>query len=232
MVPKLLHPKRRNHPDQVSAVGESIAPSGARVPTVERGDIDQHQLEPARVLGASTAGMLITMDAWRELGGFNPEVPLFRDGVELGWRANALGMVVRTWPQASLRHVEAGRVGLRESVLAPDSIQADQAAGMSVAVIHAEKPARTIRRLGAQSVVQAFGYLLGKSPSCCRPATSRQTGQAELRRPCCGGPAEPVRRRRPAAARGLLPAPAGAGSSTAVGGSATSIHRSKRTTPA
>ena len=108
VVPKLLHPKRRNHPDQMSAVGESIAPSGARVPTVERGDIDQHQLEPARVLGASTAGMLITMDAWRELGGFNPEIPLFRDGVELGWRANAHGMVVRTWPQASLRHVEAG----------------------------------------------------------------------------------------------------------------------------
>ena len=35
---------------------------------------------------------------------------------------------------------------------------------MSVAVIHADKPARTIRRLSAQSVVQAFGYLLGKSP--------------------------------------------------------------------
>lgn len=164
VVPKLLHPKRRNHPDQMSAVGESIAPSGARVLTVERGDIDQHQLEPARVLGASTAGMLITMDAWRQLGGFDPAVPLFRDGVELGWRANARGMVVRSWPQASLRHVEAGRVGLRASVLAPDSIQADLAAGMSVAVMHAEKPGRAIARLSVQSVVQALGYLLGKSP--------------------------------------------------------------------
>lgn len=164
VVPKLLHPKRRNHPDQMSAVGESIARSGARVLTVEPGDIDQHQLEPARVLGASTAGMLVKMDAWRELGGFDPAVPLFRDGVDLGWRANARGMVVRTCPKASLRHVEAGRVGLRDSVIAPDSVQADRAAGMSVIVMHAERPRRTIARLRAQSLFQAAGYLLGKSP--------------------------------------------------------------------
>lgn len=164
VVPKLLHPKRRNHPDQMSAVGESVAPSGARVLTVEPGDIDQHQLGPARVLGASTAGMLVTMEAWRELGGFDPAVPLFRDGVDLGWRANARGMVVRTCPKASLRHVEAGRVGLRDSVLAPDSAQADQAAGMSVIVMHSDKPGRTLARLRVQSLLQAFGYLLGKSP--------------------------------------------------------------------
>lgn len=164
LVPKLLHPKRRNHPDQMSAVGESIAPSGARVLTVEPGDIDQHQLEPARVLGASTAGMFITMDAWQALDGFDPSVPLFRDGVDLGWRANAKGMLVRTCPKASLRHVEAGRVGLRDSQLAPDSVQADHAAGMAVVVMHARNPASKIARLSIQSLFTAFGLLLGKSP--------------------------------------------------------------------
>ncbi len=179
VVPKLLHPKRRNHPDQMSAVGESIAPSGARVLTVEPGDIDQHQVTPAPVLGASTAGMLVTMDAWRALGGFQAAVPLFRDGVDLGWRANAQGLSVRTCPKASVRHVEAGRVGLRDSVLAPDSAQADQAAGMAVVVMHSDKPERTIARLSAQSVVQAVGYLLGKSP---RLAAGQLRAAAEIRR--------------------------------------------------
>lgn len=185
VVPKLLHPKRRNHPDQMSAVGESIAPSGARVLTVEPGDIDQHQLSPARVLGASTAGMLVTMDAWRKLGGFDPAVPLFRDGVDLGWRANAMGMAVRTCPKASMRHVEAGRVGLRDSVIAPNSDQADKAAGMSVVVMHSANPGRTIARLSAQSVLGALGYLLGKSPSLAagqlRAASQLRRNQAQLK---------------------------------------------------
>jgi len=179
VVPKLLRPKRRNHPDQMSAVGESIAPSGARVLTVERGDIDQHQLEPARVLGASTAGLLVTKQAWEQLGGFNPAVPLFRDGVDLGWRANSLGLVVRTCPQASLRHVEAGRVGLRRSILAPDSQAADQMAGMSVVVLHSDRPGRTITRLRVQSVARSLGYLLGKSP---QMASGQLRAAAELGR--------------------------------------------------
>lgn len=165
VVPKLLHPKRRNHPDQMSAVGESIAPSGLRVRTVEAGDIDQHQEEATAVLGASTAGLLITMAAWHQLGGLDAAIPLFRDGVDLGWRANAAGLLVRTCPNAALRHVEAGRVGLRRSVLAPDSAQADQAAGMAVVVMHSERPGRTIARLRFQSLISAFGYLIGKSPS-------------------------------------------------------------------
>lgn len=179
LVPKLLHPKRRNHPDQMSAAGESVAPSGARVPSVDPGDIDQHQLEPARVLGASTAGILITMDAWRQLGGFDPAIPLFRDGVDLGWRANASGLLVRTAPHASLRHVEAGRVGLRNSVLAPDSAQADLAAGMSLVVMHSDKPGRTIARLSAQSVGSALGYLAGKSP---RLAAGQLRAAAQVRK--------------------------------------------------
>ena len=179
VVPKLLHPKRRNHPDQMSAVGESIAPSGQRVLTVESGDIDQKQQEPARVLGASTAGLLITMDAWRSLGGLEPTVPLFRDGVDLGWRANAQGLVVRTCPTASLHHVEAGRVGLRDSKLTPDSTQADLGAGMAVVTMHSANPGRTIARLSAQSVVKALGFLIGKSPS---QAAGQLRAAAELRR--------------------------------------------------
>lgn len=165
LVPKLLHPKRRNHPDQMRAVGESITQSGMRVLTVEPGDIDQHQEEPGPVLGASTAGMLIDLALWRELGGTRDFVPLFRDGVDLGWRANARGLLVRTCPQAAMRHSEAGRVGLRESVIAPDSAQFDLAAGMAVAAAHAADPRKALRKMSRSSYLRAFGFLLGKSPS-------------------------------------------------------------------
>lgn len=165
VVPKLLHPKRRNHPDQMSAIGESITPTGMRVLSVESGDIDQHQVEPGRVLGASTAGLLVSTAIWQRLGGLDPAIPLFRDGVDFGWRANRLGAVVMTAPKAALRHVEAGRIGFRHSTIAPNATRADLLAGMRVAVIHSSTPAATIRRISRISWLKAVGFFLGKSPS-------------------------------------------------------------------
>lgn len=182
VVPKLLHPRRRNHPDQMSAVGESIAPSGARVLTIEPGDIDQHQVGAAPVLGASTAGLLVTAGTWRTLGGFDDQIVLFRDGVDLGWRANEVGILVRTWPKASLRHVEAGRVGLRTQALCKDSRSLDARMGMMVVAKHSENPGHVIRRMRRKSFGQAIGFLLGKSPSMARGqlrATARLVADRE-----------------------------------------------------
>lgn len=184
VVPKLLKPKRRNYPDRMSAVGESISGSGQRVPTTEPEDIDQHQQEPSAVLGGSTAGLLVAMDAWRSLGGLDPAIPLFRDGLDLGWRANAQGLSVRTCPAAALCHVEAGRSGIRESRLARETKNSDTALGMAVAVIHSRKPARRIAAIQIQSVLIALGYLLGKSPYLAaeqlRAAASLSHRKAEL----------------------------------------------------
>lgn len=165
LVPKLLHPKRRNHPDQMRAIGESITGSGMRVLTVEPGDIDQHQQEATAVLGASTAGMLVSRKLWNDLGGTRDFAPLFRDGVDLGWRANARGLLVRTAPAAAMRHGEVGRIGLRTSVLAPDSARCDLAAGMAVAAAHSADPTRAIRRMTVLSYLRALSFLLGKSPA-------------------------------------------------------------------
>ncbi|MFD0866934.1 glycosyltransferase family 2 protein, partial [Tessaracoccus lubricantis] len=74
VVPKLLQPKRRNYPETLSEVGQAITPGGLRVPMVEAGDVDQGQTEPRDVLGASTAGLLVRGDTWREVGGLAPEV--------------------------------------------------------------------------------------------------------------------------------------------------------------
>ena len=151
LVPKLLHPRLRNHADQMSALGESIAPNGARVPSVESGDIDQHQLDAGPVLGGSTAGMFIRLAAWRQLGGLDPAIPLYRDGVDFGWRALEAGLVVRSCPQAAFRHREAGRVGLRDSQVAPNAQIADAVAGMRVASAHSPHPGRTSRAITASS---------------------------------------------------------------------------------
>lgn len=72
LYPKLLQPKRRNYPDIVAEIGQSISATGARVLTVEPGDIDQSQANAEPVLGGSTAGMLIRSQLWQDLGGLAP----------------------------------------------------------------------------------------------------------------------------------------------------------------
>ncbi|MBB1484508.1 glycosyltransferase family 2 protein [Tessaracoccus sp. MC1865] len=159
VVPKLLQPKRRNYPETLSEVGQAITPGGLRVPMVEAGDVDQGQTEPRDVLGASTAGLLIRGGTWREVGGLAPEVERHRDGVDFGWRANALGFRVLTWPAASLHHRRVGHTGERPSKQHPhldDRLAALRIAGARGASGFG---------LAAASVFRALGFLLGKSPS-------------------------------------------------------------------
>ncbi|MDO5735263.1 MAG: glycosyltransferase family 2 protein [Propionibacteriaceae bacterium] len=171
VVPKLLQPRRRNYPETLLEAGQSISRSGRRVSAVDEGDIDQHQLEPEPVLGGSTAGMLVRGDVWRELGGLAPELPLHRDGVDLGWRANQAGHLVTTWPQAALTHRQAGRKG--ERVTSPEigSHESDRLAALRVVASRGRKPAGRTRLL-AGSGVRALGFLLGKSPKLARAELS------------------------------------------------------------
>lgn len=159
VVPKLLEPKRRNYPETLSEIGQAITPGGLRVPLVETGDIDQHQSESRDVLGASTAGLLIRGETWREVGGIAPEVERHRDGVDFGWRANAIGYRVLTWPEAALNHHRAGSTGLRPSSEHPHV--SDRLAALRVAGARGASGLG----LGAASLARALGFLLAKSPS-------------------------------------------------------------------
>ena len=106
LYPTLLKPSRHNYPEFIDEQGQSVSAGGARIlPVVDRGDIDQKQADPGPILGGSSAGMFIRLDAWRRLGGFDPALPLFRDGVDFGWRANEAGMVVRTAPSCTIHHL-------------------------------------------------------------------------------------------------------------------------------
>lgn len=171
LVPKLLQPRRRNYPETLAEVGQSISASGRRVVTVEEGDIDQEQESPTPVLGGSTAGMLVRGDVWRELGGLAPELPLHRDGVDLGWRAAEAGHLVTTWPDAALTHRQSGRTGERTVSLARTTHEIDRLAALRLVAARGPQPRRPVA-LFLGSLLRALGFLLLKSP---------QTAGAELR---------------------------------------------------
>lgn len=103
--PKLRGWHDRNH---LLEVGISIAGNGARWTGLERRERDQGQHDGVReVLSVSTAGMLVRADVLHELGGFDPHLSLFRDDVDLGWRAHVAGHRAICVSEAIGLHAEA-----------------------------------------------------------------------------------------------------------------------------
>ena len=108
-------------------------------------EIDQGQRdEPQEWLGVSTCGMLVRTAVWEQLDGLDPALPVFRDGVEFGWRAHLNGYRVVTTPSAQLTHRQVGRAGLRPHGLTgrrPGKV--DRLLGMLVVAGHA--PSKRLR---------------------------------------------------------------------------------------
>src|SRR3954471_12034693 len=111
--------------------------------------------------------MLVRTAVWRDLDGLDPAVPVFRDGVELGWRAHLNGYRVVTTPDAEMTHRQVGRAGLRPRGVAgrhPGAL--DRLLGMTVVAGHAPAHALPVVyvRLVLSCLLLALGYLLGKAP--------------------------------------------------------------------
>ncbi len=166
--PKLLLPRRRHGGQPISEVGVSISGTGRRELDLDLDEIDQGQRdEPQDRLGVSTCGMLVRADVWQELGGLDPALPVFRDGVEFGWRAHLNGYRVVTTPSAQFTHRQVGRAGLRPRGLTgrrPGKV--DRLLGMLVVAGHASSRMLPLiwLRLIWSCVVRAVGYLVGKVP--------------------------------------------------------------------
>lgn len=112
----VLGPKLRDwlNPGVLLEAGASIRGSGRRETGVEPGEFDQGQHDGVHeVLAVSTAAMLVRRDVWDELNGLAPELPLFRDDVDFGWRANAAGYRVLAATDAVTYHAEAAARGHR-----------------------------------------------------------------------------------------------------------------------
>ncbi len=94
--------------DHLLEIGVSIASNGARWTGLERREQDQGQHDGVReVLAVSTAGALIRRSVYEELGGLDTNLALFRDDIDLGWRAYVAGHSVIAVPGAVAYHAEA-----------------------------------------------------------------------------------------------------------------------------
>ncbi len=103
-------PKIREWPSlkRLLEVGLTVTGTGSRETGLEPGEPDAGQHDrPRDVLAVNTAGMLVRRTVWEELDGFDPNLPLFFDDIDFGWRAARAGHRVRTAPTAVIFHAEA-----------------------------------------------------------------------------------------------------------------------------
>lgn len=161
--PKLLQPGRGDGPRRLSELGVSISDTARRHLDLEPGEIDQKQHRSRDTLGVSTCGMLVRRRVYEAVGGLAAELPVFRDGVEFGWRATDAGYRVRTCPEAMITHRQAGRSGLRRSLLVGQDVAAtDRLLGMRAVAAH-RGPLVSLRLIWG-SLLRALGFLLAKAP--------------------------------------------------------------------
>ncbi len=86
-------------------LGIEATRSGRRVPLGVAKEIDQGQYDHRTdVLAVGSAGMLVRADVWKELGGLDPHLGPFGDGLEFGRRARRAGYRVIVAPKAVIAH--------------------------------------------------------------------------------------------------------------------------------
>lgn len=101
-------------PARLLEVGVRTSRSGRRMTDVEPGEVDQGQHDGRDdVLGVGLAGALVRRDVWQQLGGTDPALGPFGDGLDLSRRARLAGHRVVVVPGAVVRHAQAGYHGLR-----------------------------------------------------------------------------------------------------------------------
>ncbi len=103
----VLGPKLMDLADRrvLREAGVTVDRAGRRITGIEPGEIDQGQHDGNRpVLAVSSAGMLIRRDVWDQAGGFDPDLPLMRDDIDLCWRVRAAGYDIRVITDAVVYH--------------------------------------------------------------------------------------------------------------------------------
>ncbi|MFM1789048.1 MAG: hypothetical protein RLZZ12_397 [Actinomycetota bacterium] len=166
--PKLRGWYDRNH---LLEVGVSIAGNGSRWTGLEYREQDQGQHDGIQeVLSVSTAGALIRRDVFEEIGGFDKELSLFRDDVDLGWRIHTAGHSALVVPSAIAFHAEAA-ANERRAIDVTDAflhrpLLLDRRHAAYVLLANSTfwlLPLIAIQLLGA-ALLRSLGYLLAKLP--------------------------------------------------------------------
>lgn len=166
----VIGPKLRGWDDHrvLVEVGVTVDRGGRRETGLEPGELDHGQHDGDRdVLAVSTAGMLVRRDVWDELGGLDRGLPLFRDDLDFGWRANLAGHRVVVCSRAIVYHAQAAAAGQRRVDSAPPyPRRVDRQAALRTMVVNAS-PAWLPwigTRLLLASLLRALAFLLTKRP--------------------------------------------------------------------
>lgn len=110
-----------DHPERIIELGQSLTRYGSRW-TLRRQELDQQQYDHLQdVLGVGPVGMLVRRDVWERLGGFDPALPVYDDGLDFCVRARLAGYRVEVSPASRVRFAQSGvagpRIDRRRSVL-------------------------------------------------------------------------------------------------------------------
>jgi GT2 family glycosyltransferase len=170
----ILGPKLRDWYDQrmLLELGVTMDAAGRRDTGIDRREFDQGQHDGVKdVLAVSTAGMLIRRDVWTELGGFDVRLGLFRDDIDLGWRAHAAGHRVFAVSDAVVYHAEAAARRQRAiGMTSDDPRRVDRRNALYVLL--ANVPFRAMLRMIVRnivvSLVRAIARLVMKKPDAAR----------------------------------------------------------------
>ncbi len=166
--PKLLGWHDRTH---LLEIGISIAANGNRWTGLEPAEYDQGQRDGVHeVLAVSTAGALIRRDIFEQLGGFDPNLDLFRDDVDFGWRIHSAGYAAIAVSSAVAFHAEASanerrRVDVAEAFL-HRPLLLDRRNAAYVLLVNSSwwrLPILTLQLL-LGSIFRAIGFLFAKLP--------------------------------------------------------------------
>ena len=169
-VPLLVRPSRRNHAARTLEIGATISGSGWRNLGLEPDEVAQGQYDSTSVLGGSTCGMLVKWESLVEVGGFDRCISGYRDGVDLGWRAQLVDQWVLTCPTARLVHRQAGRSEIRQGTIAARAGRSeaswDRLMGLRLVAAHARGLGRLtiLFRLTFVCLFASLGYVLGRAP--------------------------------------------------------------------
>jgi GT2 family glycosyltransferase len=136
----VLGPKLKDLTDRRVLREAGVTPdrAGRRFTGIESGEIDQGQHDGNRpVLAVSSAGMLVRRDVWDQLGGFDANLPLFRDDIDFCWRVRAAGYEVRVITDAVVYHREmSGRQSRRASAAGGRPRMADRRGALYVFAVN------------------------------------------------------------------------------------------------
>lgn len=165
----ILGPKLREWPSlkRLLELGVTISGTGRRETGLERGEYDQGQHDEVRtVLAVNTAGMLVRRRVLEKLDGFDPQLPIFGNDVDFGWRAAAAGHRTLIVPQAVVFHAEAAHRGVRRtSLTGRHTHYQERRAALYTLLANSRARALPFQlvRLGLGTLLRMIGFLLVRS---------------------------------------------------------------------